>query len=705
MGCKGGDAIRRAWRGSFAALALVSALAAAAAEAGPSVLLVTLDTTRADHVGEYGAVEARTPVLDRLARSGTCWVRALTPAPLTLPAHASILTGLDPPAHGVRDNGTAALPAGLPHLAEALSARGWHTAAFVGSLVLDRRFGLSRGFERYDDRMSAEAQGEYGYPERDAKSVTDAAAGWLAEQARADPRRPVFVWVHYYDAHAPYAPPMPWRGTTAERSYAGEIAYVDHELGRLLEAAPARRLVAVVGDHGEALGEHGERTHGVFLYRASLEVPLVLAGAGVPAGRLVDGPVSTRRLAATLLRLVGADTTVGPPGPPLPGWDGGAGPRDPEPVYSETRLPASVYGWSPLEAITEGRWRLVSAPRPELYDEAADPMETRNRHAEQPAVEARLRQELVLRAAAFPTPASRPAPMDPELAEALRGLGYLSGASGSSVGTIDPKDGIGMLEELEEAKAELGQGEIDRPLGRLEDLVRRSPGNVPFLTHLAQAQRSAGRGEQAVATLRRAVELNPSLDFLEANLAEALAALGRGEEARRCWRRALALNPRLARASLGLAELEMRDGHAEEERLVLRQAVEAGAESFAVYARLGQVEMAAADWQAAEEHLRRAVALAPGWDLGWLLWSQTAEAQGRHGEALDRAQRAVLANPDNPVALLRAGRLLVAAGQGERGRPLLERAARLAPGTATGAEARRLVESLSGSRSPDQPPP
>ena len=280
----------------------------------PSLLLITLDTTRADALGAWGGgAAASTPNLDELAAAGVRYARAVAPSPLTLPSHATLLTGLDPLEHGVRGNGTGALPPDVATLAGSLGGCGFATAAVVGSRVLDRRFGLDRGFERYDDAMLAERVGEYGYPERPADAVTDAAVRWLAG---ADPRKPFFLWVHYYDPHAPYVPPAELAGVGERGSYLGEVAFVDREVGRLVAAARGRApalLVAAVGDHGEAFGEHRERGHGIFLYRATVEVPMILAGPGVPRGVWWGSRCATRRLAATLLDLLGRER--GPAGP------------------------------------------------------------------------------------------------------------------------------------------------------------------------------------------------------------------------------------------------------------------------------------------------------------------------------------------------------------------------------------------------------
>ncbi len=613
----------------------------------PSLVLLTLDTTRADHLGSYGRSEARTPALDALAARGTRYARAVTPSPLTLPAHASLLTGLDPPEHGVRDNGTAALAADVPTLATVLRSRGYATAAFVASRVLDRRFGLARGFEVYDDRMAAERVGEYGYPERDAEAVTAAAVAWLAER---NPERPYFLWIHYYDPHAPYQPPAALRG--AGQPYDGEIAWMDRAIGRLLAALPGPtdgRIVAAVGDHGEALGEHGERTHGLFLYRAALEVPLILAGPGVPAGNVVAGTVGTRRLPATLLELLGGSSPL--PGPALPGLQEEAEPET-EPqagaVYSETLLPASAYGWSSLQAVSDQRWRLVVAPRPELYDFVADPGETQNRIAEERAAARRLKRVLERFKAAFAESgrSAEAVSADPELAASLEKLGYLSGRS-SREGEIDPKDGVALLAELDAAKALVRAGKSAEAVPKLRSLVERSPGNVPLHTHLAGALLGSGKTDEAIATYRRAVELNPGLDFLHLQLANALDALGRVDEAAAEYRLVLELNPRFAAAWLALAERAHRAGDAGEERRLLRRAAAAGTASASLLLRLGQVEMAAGNVGDAAERLRQATELLPSWPLGWLVRGQLALQRGAAVEARQALEQAVRLAPDS----------------------------------------------------------
>ncbi len=609
------------------------------------LLLITLDTTRADHLGSYRRLTAAatttthpsagsptpvTPHLDALAARGTLYRRALTTSPLTLPAHASLLTALDPPQHGLRDNGVSALAPTIPTLASELSHRGFQTAAFVGSRVLDRRFGLAQGFAHYDDQMPAEQIGEYGYPERDAAAVVDAALAWLG---RADTDAPWFLWLHFYDPHAPYQPPAPLRKGSEAANYGAEITFVDQQIGRFLGRLPMATndfLLAVVGDHGESLGEHDERTHGLLLYRGVLEVPMILAGPGIGTGRVIDAPVSIRQVAPTLLDLLQVPRSDAPGRlprkQPLPGIADHVDALDF--VYSETWMPATAYGWSPLVAITQDRWRLVVGPRPELFDYLTDPMESTNLVRTERRRAGRLRDTLESWQRTHRAVDAAPLEVPADLAASLRSLGYVSGqTSGPTTATggrptdelIDPKDGLAMLAELSRAKELLNVGNHSKALPLLESLVDRSPGNVPFLSNLASAQMAADQPTQALATLRRAVELNPHLDFLHLHLAEAHRHLEQWSAAEREYRLVIDLNPRQASAWLSLAEILYRRGDGDGEYHLLQRAVEAETHSASVHLRLAQLEESRQGIEAARRHLRRATDIAPTWPLPWLL--------------------------------------------------------------------------------------
>ena len=360
----------------------VSALRAAsptkpAVATRPNLLLVTLDTTRADRLGCYGRTGAATPSFDALARGGVLFENALSPAPLTLVSHATLLTGLDPRRHGVRDNAGFRLDATHPTLASILKANGYHTAAAVSAAVLDRSTGIGRGFDTFDDRVRIGSRSELNFEERAASQVTSAARRLLDA---AEP--PFFLWVHYYDPHAPYVPPRPFSDRFAASPYEGEIAFMDQGFGKLLEALDARRLtsrtlIVVAGDHGESLGEHGEDKHDLFVYQATQRVPLLIRGPRVPAGRRVSANVGLVDLLPTIVDLLGlpaaqAKEMDGESVVPLfaAGTRAGSVGRAYE---MESMFPGYAYNWAPPLALVSGQFKYVATPTPELFNLVADP--------------------------------------------------------------------------------------------------------------------------------------------------------------------------------------------------------------------------------------------------------------------------------------------------------------------------------------------
>jgi arylsulfatase A-like enzyme len=391
-----------AWLGELRAhwqaarrLGLIAAALACGCGAEPrSVLLVTIDTLRADHVGAYGYAAARTPTLDRLAAAGVRFEQAVSPAPITLVSHASLLTGKIPPRHGVRDNGAYRLRDEHVTLPERLRQAGFATGAFVGAYVLDAAFGLAQGFDVYDDRMTGERSGSIGYAERSAAAVADAASAWIRE---LPPEQSFFAWIHFYDPHANYTPPPGFAAAFPGRPYDGEIAYADFHLGRVLEALASRpehaeTLVVVTSDHGESLGEHGEPTHTHFVYDATQRVPLILSGPGVPRGAVVASQVRLIDVAPTVLDLLRLPPLEGTQGVSLvPVMRSGAAP--PADAYVETLAPRNM-GWSPLVGLRSGGWKYIRAPRPELYELSEDPGERVNRISERSDEAARLRERL-----------------------------------------------------------------------------------------------------------------------------------------------------------------------------------------------------------------------------------------------------------------------------------------------------------------------
>ncbi|HXW04955.1 MAG TPA: sulfatase [Vicinamibacterales bacterium] len=420
-------------------------------EASSSVLIVTLDTTRADYVSAYGSMRVWTPNLDRLAADGVVFEQAMTVAPLTLPAHCSLFTGLLPPRHGVRDNAGASLAASYQTLAEVLQRRGFETGAFVGSVVLEHGRGLEAGFDVYSDGITTGRTSSGIGLQRRADQIVDEAIAWLEERDRA----PFLLWVHLYDPHAPYAPPEPFRTAYGDDPYAGEVAFADAQVGRLLDALDGRRrldrpVVVVVGDHGESLTEHGETGHGIFIYQNVIRVPLIIRAAGV-APRRVAEVTRLVDVMPTVLELVAVSSPATDGVSLVATMTGRVGALDLE-AYSESLYPER-FGWSPLRALRAGRFKLIEAPRPELYDLQTDPTEQHNIHATRPAVATAMSRRLAALAQLGPTAREghfyRPAR---ETLERLAALGYVA-AGRTTVdqpGPVlpDPKDHIGEYSRL-----------------------------------------------------------------------------------------------------------------------------------------------------------------------------------------------------------------------------------------------------------------
>jgi arylsulfatase A-like enzyme len=526
-----------------------------------SVLLITVDTLRADRLGSYGDEAARTPAMDALASSGVRFEHAYTPAPITLPAHTSILTGLVPAAHGVRGNGAFALGPGAPTLAEALRARGLATGAFIGGFPLARRFGLTRGFDTYDDAMGKPPGVSYEFAERRGDAVAEAARAWLG----VHPGR-VFVWVHLFDPHAPYDPPPAFRGPDL---YRGEVAAADAAVAALMaawDARPEPSLVVLAADHGEAFGEHGEESHSLFVYDATLHVPLLVRGPGWTAGGRVSTAVGLTDIAATVLE------AVGPGGPILPGHslrrfvEGAPA----EPLYAETLAPRLDFGWSDLRAWRDGRYKYIRAPRPELYDLAADPSESRDVAAAHPDVVARMKEGLDRAIGAAGEAESRRAP-DPEAAEKLRALGYVQGPSARGSGA-DPKDMVDVA--LLIARAAGPFRDHAAAAAAYRPIVMRDPANPLVNLRLADALLRAGRAEEAVPYYRKVIAGQPRTADAYVGLASAHAERGRLDEARQVLLEALAVDPASGQVHYNLAEVARVKGDVETARREYTAALE-----------------------------------------------------------------------------------------------------------------------------------
>ncbi len=637
------------------------------------IVLVTIDTLRADRLGAYGSTRGLTPNLDRFAQSAVRFTAAVTQVPLTLPAHATILTGRHPAHHGIRTNEGFRLTADPPTLAEALRSHGHKTAAFIGAYPLQSATGLSRGFDLYDDAFLRSGR----ILERSADDVVAAAMSWIG-QHRAEP---FLAWLHLFDPHSPYTPPAPFSAAHADAPYDGEVAYTDAAIGRLLDRLQQLGLfssatIVIVADHGESLGEHGERTHGTFLYDATVRVPLLIKLPTGVAPRTVDEPVEAADLAPTIAATAG--TTMGGPVDGqnlLPLLRGAAG--DPErPAYTESFYQNVLLGWSPLRAVRTRRWKFIEAPRPELYDLETDPGERENRIAVRAALASGLQKTLP----AMTGDSAAPVPASAESAERLRSLGYVSGSTVATAATrgVDPKDRVDVWASIEDG--------IDHVSARPEAAfqafsraLRLDPGNGLAMKYLADLHFNAGRLREADAGYRSAIAAGFRHSDTFVNLASIAERRGRLDEARSALAEAVRVSPSDADTWNRLGILDARRGATDAAGHAFRQAIAADPARAEPHYNVAIMERRLGDAAAAETHLRDALARRPDYPEALYELGTGYLASGRPGPALEAYRAALRARADYAEAWFGAARAARDLGQREEARRAYEQFLRIAP--------------------------
>jgi len=677
---------------------VVSSPACSRPSSPPDILLITLDTTRADHIGAYGDRGARTPRLDRLASEGVLFERAIAAAPITLPAHASLFTGRYPFAHGVRNNGNFSLKDGAT-LTTWLHGRGYRTAAFVSAFVLDRRFGLDAGFDHYDDRMDGGGETlpkSSSEPERRGDRTARAAVDWLNANGRDE--RPWFVWIHLYDPHDPYDPPSPLREAFANRLYDGEIAFADEAIGSVVDgvARLGRRrpaLVAVVGDHGESLGEHDEATHAMFVYEAPLHVPMIIAWPGhLPAGKRVAAIARSVDLAPTLFDLAVQGKTEGLHGQSLaPAIDGTGAP--PASAYSETYFPLFYMNWAPLRSLQDDRWKLIDAPQPELYDLSADPREQTNLAVREPARTAALKRALD-ELTGHQAGVMSERPMDAETIQKLAALGYIGASSGgtapSSEGTLpDPKSMIAVFNRLQQANAALQQGRLGDAEVIARDLRTREPKNAFAAIVLANVEMEQGRYRDAIAGYQAYLALVPASAEAHHRIAICYSRLGEVDRALGEDAAALAIDPRASDARMLRGGLLASRGRIDEALHELRAAVEIDPSNAMFRVGLARVLITARRYEEASSELVRALDLQPGNPAAHAASGTLLMAQGRPDQAAAAFEAALRANEDQDDVRLDLARALEQAGRGAAAQAEYRR---LAEGRETPPDIRRAAQ-------------
>ncbi len=683
---------------------------------GASVLLVTLDTTRGDRLGCYGYNLPTTPHLDELAAEGVLFWHAISPVPITLPSHATILTGLNPNEHGIRNNGTFVLAPEFVTLTEVLAGQGYATGATLGAFPVSARFGLDQGFDHYDDDFGADRSATgWGWAERPASQVTDRTIDWL----RMHRDQPFFHWAHYFDPHAPYEAPSEYRGRFSH-PYDAEIAYMDAEIGRLLDAMAQMGLrehtwILVVADHGEALGEHGEPTHSIFIYDATQRVPCLLIPPAeytdldreAIQGRVIHEVITLRDLAPTLVNALG----LGPQALPATGssllpllageWGG------PGVAYLESLAPYLEHGWSELRGVRTADWSYIRAPRPELYDLDADPHQLVNLAERKPGVLRHLEAWCAFFVESGGSDLVLQMP-DAETLERLRSLGYIANPqpSGSSVNDKDPKEYTGVLARISQARAAVQTQQLDQARRHYEDALSIDPDNSAIQRELGAVHLQLGEGERALAAadailarfpqdwdahlLRiRGLILGQRFDEAETALMVYLDSAPYPRDGEEVYARLLAQMERVdeARAFLAqrrgkgsapaadwatLAEVEWAAGNRERAHDVAREALAADSLQAGAWGMIGEYlaeqgiaeleagrgEAAALLFQQSRNHLERAIGLdasepRAAFRLGWF-----ASRDGDARRALDLYQRSLARAPQQPEAHYNLANLL-----------------------------------------------
>jgi arylsulfatase A-like enzyme/Flp pilus assembly protein TadD len=594
--------------------------------APPNVILITLDTTRADRMGFLGSKRGLTPNLDMLARQSVVFTRAYAQVPLTTPSHAALLTGTYPQFNHVEDLGAPLRP-DLPYLPDLLHKRGYHTAAFIGAYILDPAAtapGFQRGFEIYDAHFQDRKPGEDRYQsvERRAEDVANRALGWISHHQQG----PFFAWLHFYDAHDPYDPPEPFKTRYSAFPYDGEIAYTDSVVGSLIEVLRKHglyqnTLIAIAADHGEAFGEHGEERHGMLLYDETIHVPLLLKLPGAKsAGKRVDARVALADVAPSVLGALGLAIPKNMQGRSLlplanetKGAERGTN-KSEQPVYSETRYAHRAFGWSELHSLRTGKYLYVRAPKRELYDQSSDPDALQNVASTSKAVADTLDGQLTEIQQKTSTAAPPQAKLDPAQAESLRALGYLASDSSVSrdpeLADVDPKDRIEIANELHRALVDMEEERYDEAIVGLQDVIRKEPAASGYL-ELGRALVRRQRYQEALPVLRTATEKMPESGMAHYELALGLIKTGQWEAALPEMQAAVVCTPSSAQMHFYLGAVQLRLKHIPEATVEFDKALALVPDHFLTNLKYG--EMLLLDGKAAEaaDKLNRAVNAEP----------------------------------------------------------------------------------------------
>jgi len=656
-------------------LTALHAAAQTAAKPALNVVLITIDTLRADHLGCYGYKQIKTPNIDALAADGVRFERAFAVVPVTLPSHSSMLTGTYPMLSGMHDFSGNKLSPLQPTLASVLKQAGYQTGAVIGAAVLDSRFGLNQGFDFYYNHFEFNRLDEANLDEmeRPGNIVADVALNWLEKDWLAkNPQKKFFLWMHLYDPHFPYHPPEPYSREYAAQPYDGEIAFADEQVGRLLRFLKEKGIyqntvIVLCGDHGESLGEHGEKTHGFFIYNATMHVPLIIQ---LPDNRLPENRLPENAAARTVADSVSLvdlmPTVLGAVGLEIPSQvqgrsllpelraesdrDNQAG-RD-RVLYGETFLPRIHFNWSELRGSENIKYHFIDAPRPELYDLTKDPGEVHNLFTEKKAVAEEMHAKLVgmIRDYSAGKELAEKTGLDPALMERLKSLGYAGFSGGSdpssndpaisSRSLPDPKDRVATYELISDAIADSQHGRYQESIEKLKSVIKTEPNSVPAhymqglnyyrlkmfteavdelqktvqlspdyalaFFNLGMAQAHAGQIDATIATLQKALQLDATNFEAAFNLGVAFLQKQQLAPAVEAFRQSVTINPEFARGHRALGESLIYQGKLDEAISELRRAVELAPQESIMHQSLAKALAAKGLTAEADEETRRA---------------------------------------------------------------------------------------------------
>ncbi len=641
----------------------------------PPVILITIDTLRADHLPMWGASGVATPTLQALADRSVLFEQAVTTAPLTLPAHASLMTGTYPHFHQVRDNSTARLSGRIPTMATLLKRRGYETAAFVSSVVLDRRYGLDQGFDYYGDRFGSDVRYSGTAAERAAGSVLAEFRGWLESRTNAEP---FFAWIHLYDPHAPYDPPESFD----RRGYKGEIEYVDHELGGLFEllkrtGLERQSLILLLSDHGEDLDEHREPTHGFFLYDTVLRIPLLMKLPSEQlAGTRVTQQVRIIDVLPTVFQVLGSPLPrdARTQGAGLLSLALGKSGRALE-AYSESLMPRIHFGWSALFSLRTPDFKLIEAPQPELYDLRKDPGEKRNLFEQRRGLGNQLRQQLRGIRSRFEGQAAETVAVDPRQQAKLQSLGYLSSSAPVTVpldleDRPDPKLKIDVYAEIYRGMQAFVEGDFSKATSHLERA--RTLDRSASLVHdyLGRTYARQGRPREAISSYRTAAQLNPGNYEISLNLATAYLQAGDFKEAESGFTMLTTLNESDWQSWHYLGTSRVQLGNLAGAAEAFQRAAALDPKHPDTLFNLGSVYEGQAKHLRAVEIFQRLVALEPGDPQAWNSLATNYEAAGLRSQSEEAYRKAIKANPDYAITYFNFGNLYARAGDWKRAESL-----------------------------------